>query len=331
MAIGIGRRQFISALGGAAATWPLAAWAQQPALPVIGFLNGGSSTTFAYLAAAFKQGLSETGYVEERNVAIDYRWANEHFDQLPAMAEELVRRNVAVLVATGGDLSARAAKRATDTIPIVFALGGDPVAAGLVASINRPGGNATGVNFFVSRLMPKQLELLCQLVPNAAVIAMLLNPNSSNFEMNTKTGEAAGRALGRQIRFFKAGTEDEINIAFARLIQERVDGLVVPGEPLFTSRRDQLTALVVRNSIPGMFYQREFVAAGALASYGESFADNYRQIGIYAGRILNGEKPANLPVQQPSKFELIINLKAAKALGLTVPLIMQMTADEVIE
>jgi putative ABC transport system substrate-binding protein len=331
MAVFIGRRNFIAALGGVSVAWPLAARAQQSAMPVIGFLNGGSSTTFGYLAAAFRQGLSETGYVEERNVAIEYRWADEHFDQLPAMAEELVRRNVAVLVATGGDLSARAAKRATDTIPIVFALGADPVAAGFVASINRPGGNATGVNFFTTRLLPKQLELLCQLVPNAAVIALLLNPDSANFDTNTKNGEVAGRALGRQIRVFKAGTEDEINIVFARLIQERVDGLVVPGEPLFTSRRDQLTALVVRNAIPAMFYQREFVAAGALASYGENFADNYRQIGIYAGRILNGEKPANLPVQQPSKFELIINLKTAKALDLTVPLIMQMTADEVIE
>jgi putative ABC transport system substrate-binding protein len=325
------RRDFITLVGGTAAAWPLAARAQQPAMPVIGFLNSGSANTFAYLATAFRQGLSETGYVEGQNVLIEYRWADDHRDLVPALAEELVRRNVAVLVATGGDVPALAAKRATDKIPIVFALGGDPVAAGLVASINRPGGNATGVNFFATRLLPKQLELLCGLVPNAAVIALLLNPDNPNFATNEKNADAAGRALGRRIKVLRAGTEGEIGTALASLVQERVDGLAVPGDALFTSHRDQIAAFVVHNAIPAMFYQREFVAAGALASYGENFADNYRQIGIYAGRILKGDKPADMPVLQPTKFEFIVNLKAASTLGLKVPLIMQMTADEVIE
>ena len=324
------RRKFIALLGGAAA-WPMAARAQQPAMPVIGFLSGASASKFSYLAAAFREGLSEAGFVEGRDVAIEYRWAEERYDQLPVMAEQLVRSHVAVLVATGGDASARAAKGATDTIPIVFALGADPVTAGLVASFNRPGGNATGVHFFTNTLIPKQLELLRELVPNATVIALLVNPSSPNFEATTKVAEAVGLMLGRQIKLFSARTDGEIDLAFARLAEEKVQALTVAADPVFTGRRDQLSALVARNAIPAMFYQREYVTAGALASYGESLVDNYRQIGIYAGKILKGTKPADLPVMQPTKFELVINLKTAKTLGLTVPVVLQAAADEVIE
>jgi putative ABC transport system substrate-binding protein len=322
MAVDIPRRQFISALGGAVAAWPLIARAQQPARPVIGFLNGGSPDTFAYLVTAFKQGLNESGYVEGQNVAVEYRWAQERYDRLPALADELVRDHVAVLVATGGDPSPRAAKRATDTIPIVFLSGLDPIESGLVGSLNRPDGNATGVSFFTIILLAKQLELLCELVPKAAVVAFLANPSSQNFARSIDEVQAAALRLNRQIKTFNAVTEADLDLAFAKMAQEGVNALLIEPEPLFTSKRER---------IPAMYFQREFAASGGLASYGTSLAGAYRQVGAYAGRILKGAKPADLPILQPVKFDLTINLKTAKALGLAVPQTLLVAADEVIE
>jgi putative tryptophan/tyrosine transport system substrate-binding protein len=323
------RREFIWLLGGAAAG-PLAARAQQPTMPVIGFLNSGTPAGLAHLTDAFRRGLSEAGYVDGRNVAIESRWAEGQYDRLPALAADLVRRQVTVLAATTTP-AALAAKRATSTIPIVFTIGADPIAIGLVDSLSRPSGNVTGVNNYLSDLGAKRLELLRDLVPNAAVIGVLVNPNFPDAESQSKDVKEAARKLGQQVEVVNANSEVDFDRAFATFLQLQARALLITVDPLFNSRREQLIALAARHKIPAMYFGREFVAAGGLMSYAANLADGYRQAGIYVGRILNGAKPADLPVIQPTKFELVINLKTAKALGLTVPTIMQMTADEVIE
>ena len=325
------RREFITLLGSAAAAWPLGVGAQQAAMPVIGFLGGGSPDAFAHVVNAFRQGLYETGFAEGQNVTIEYRWAEGQYDRLPALVADLIRQKPAVIVATGGDVGVRAAKKATTTIPIVFTSGSDPVAAGFVSSLNRPGGNVTGVSLFVSVLEVKKLDLLRELVPTAAVIGFLLNPNNPRADVDTADMQAAARALGKLLLILKADGEHDFDAVFTNLAQQRVDALVVHTEPFFLSRRDHLVELAARHSIPTIYGLREFAAAGGLISYGTKLSDSYRQVGIYTGRILKGEKPADLPVMQPTKFEFVINLKAAKALGLTVPTSLLVRADEVIE
>jgi ABC-type uncharacterized transport system substrate-binding protein len=327
----IRRREFITLLSGAAAAWPVAARAQQ-AMPVIGFISGGSADGYAPLAAAFRQGLSEAGYVEGRNVMIEFRWAQNQNDRLPALAADLVARQ-AVVIAAGGISSALAAKAATPTIPIVFEAGSDPVKTGLVASLNRPGGNVTGVSNFAAVLAPKVLALLHELVPNSpTVIAVLVNPTTPNLaESIANDMEAAGRALGLQIQTLNASTRDEIDAAFAALAQLRARALVIGGDPLFTSRRVHLAMLAARYGVPAIYNAPEFPRAGGLMSYGASLTDAYRQTGVYTGKVLKGAKPADLPVEQPTRFELILNVRTAKALGLDVPPTLLARADEVIE
>jgi putative ABC transport system substrate-binding protein len=324
------RREFITLLGSAAA-WPLAARAQQPAMPVVGWLNSETPAGFTPYAAAFRQGLSESGFVEGRNVAIEYRWAEGHNDRLPVLAAELVRRQVAVIAAAGTP-PALAAKAATTTIPIVFSTAADPVAEGLVASLARPGGNATGVTNLGTELVQKQIEKLHQMVPTATVMAALVNPtNPALAEPATKEAQAAGHILGLKIHIIQASTERDIDAAFAALVRLGAGGLVVCPDPLLTSRRGQIAALALRHGIPAIFHRREFPAVGGLMSYGPSITDEYRHVGIYAGRVLKGERPSDLPVQQSTKFELAINLTTAKVLGLDVPFYLQQLADEVIE
>jgi len=325
----IGRRQFVAALGGAAA-WPLAARAQQPAVPVIGLLHSGSPEGYAGRLAAFRQSLSEAGYFEGQNVAIEYRWAKGQYDRLPELAADLVRRQVTVIVAAGGGVAAQAAKAATTTIPIVFLAGVDPVELGLVASLNRPGGNVTGISNISLSLDAKRLELLHELVPEANVIAILVNPNGPNFK-NAAAIEAAASAMGQQVYFVNASGADDFEAAFASLEQSRAGALLVSTEPVYFDHRDQLLALAARHGIPASYFFREFVEAGGLMSYGANIPDNYRQVGIYTGRILKGEKPTDLPVQLSTKVELIINMKTAKTLGITIPLPLLGRADEVIE
>ena len=324
------RRTFITLLGGAATAWPLAVRAQQSAMPVIGVLDGRSADESTPLVAALRRGLNETGFVEGRNVAIEHHWAHGQYDRLPALAADLVRRQVTV-IATSGNASALAAKTATATIPIVFLTGADPVQAGLVASLSRPGGNLTGVTSLGVELGPKRLELLHELVPAATTIAILVNPANRSAEIQVRDMQAAARTLGLELHILQASTEREIDAAFAALTRLRAGALVISPEAFFNSRSEQLAALTVRHAVPAIYTYREFAAAGGLMSYGGSITDSYRQAGIYVGRILKGEKPADLPVQQSAKVELIINMKTAKALGLTVPFALLGRADEVIE
>ena len=330
------RREFIALLiGGAAAVpsilWPLAARAQQPAMPAVGFLNGLGQNDRPNLPAAFRRGLGEAGYVDGRNVAIEYRFAENRHDRLPALAADLVGRKVAVIAATGGGASILAAMAATRTIPIVFTTGGDPVQQGYVASLNRPGGNVTGVSWFSNLLAGKGLGLLHELVPNAAVIALLVNPKLPESARMRSEAQEAARTLGRQLLVLDASTSSEIDAAFATMRQRRVAALLVGGDPFLSSRLQQIVALAARDSIPAMYSNREFVEEGGLMSYGNDTPDAYRRAGVYVGRILNGASSADLPVDQATKFELLINLKTAKTLGLDVPPGLSARADEVIE
>jgi putative ABC transport system substrate-binding protein len=325
------RRKFITLIGGAAAAWPLAARAQQTVLPVVGFLNSASPQPWEKYVAGFRAGLKEAGYVDGQNVTIEFRWAEGRYDRLPGMAADLVRRKVAVLVATGGAPSVVAAKAATSTIPIVFTSGSDPVRSGFVTSLNRPGGNTTGVNFFVFVLEGKRLGLLRALIPGVQLIAVLLNPNRPDHANQVREVQEAARAIGQQIHILLASSESAINAAFATATQLHAGALLVGTDAFFNSQRDKIVALAARHSIPTVYEQRDFALAGGLMSYGTNLANGYRQAGAYVGRILKGEKPGDLPVVQSTKFEFVINLKTAKALGLTVPEGLLNAADEVIE
>jgi putative ABC transport system substrate-binding protein len=324
------RRDFITFAGGATVAWPLAARTQQPAMPVIGFLHSASPETHAPMLTAFRQGLKEAGYVEGHNVAIEYRWAEGHYDRLPALAADLVRRQVAEIV-TVGTPAALAAKAASSTIPIVILVGIDPVQSGLVASLNRPGGNVTGLAVLTVELAAKQLEVLHELLRTSAAVAMLVNPNTPVYEPSTKGVRDAARSLGLQLHVLDASTEGEIDAAFEKLIEVRAGGLVVIADPFLTSQRSQIVALAARHAVPAIYGLREFAAGGGLMSYGIDLADAYRQVGIYAGKILKGAKPADLPVQRVVRVEFVINLKTAKTLGLTFPITLLGRADEVIE
>jgi putative ABC transport system substrate-binding protein len=325
------RRELIRGMCGAAVIWPLAARAQQQPTPVIGLLSIGSPAPFATLVAALRRGLQEIGYVEGQNLGIEYRWAEGHFDRLAPLAVDLVDRQVEIIVATGGPAPALAAKAATSTIPIVFNVGADPVKLGLVASFSRPGGNVTGVSFFVAELDAKRLGLLHQLVPDASQIAVLLNPNNPNAGPQLRDITEAAHALGLQITVLHAANEGDLNKVLDKSPEPDTGALLVGAEAFFNSRRDQIVGLVGRLGLPAIYEVREFVAAGGLMSYGTSLIDAYRQVGVYAGRILKGQKPAELPVVQPTRFELVINMKTAMALGLTVPATLLAQADEVIE
>jgi putative ABC transport system substrate-binding protein len=326
------RREFITLLGGAAAVWPLAARAQQPAMPVIGFLSSASpDAIWAGFVTAFRRGLSETGFVDGQNVSIEYRWAEGQYDRLPKLASDLVSRPVSAILAAGGSDPARVAKAATATIPIVFVSGADPVKTGLVSSLNRPDGNVTGISLIGAALEAKRVEVLHDLVPNASTIAALINPNYPEAKAQSQEVQAAAAQLGVKSIVLMASAERDIDAAIVSLVQQGAGALVVTLDPFLASRREQLIALAEHHSLPVIYPLSEMVVAGGLISYATQFADSFRQAGIYVGKMLKGIKPTELPVVQPTKFELVINLKTAKVLGITVPLIMQMTADEVIE
>jgi putative tryptophan/tyrosine transport system substrate-binding protein len=328
----LGRRHFLTLLGGAAAAWPLVARAQQPAMPVVGVLSAEWPDQFTDRLRVFRDGLRETGYVEGRNLAIEYRWAEGQNDRLPALAAELVRRQVSVIVTAGSTPAALAARAATTTIPIAFYLGADPVEAGLVTSLSRPGGNLTGVVTLNVEVAPKRLELLHELVPTARIIAALINPtNPVLAETLTRDLQTAANTLGVQLHILHASSERDFDTVFASLFQLRAGGLVIGADALFNSRSEQLAALTIRHAVPAIYQFCEFVSAGGLMSYGTTVVDTYRPLGVYTGRILKGEKPAELAVQQATKLELILNMKTAKALGVTVPLPLIGRADEVIE
>jgi putative tryptophan/tyrosine transport system substrate-binding protein len=328
----IGRREFITLLSGAAATWPLAAGAQQPAMPVIGFLGAGALDNYVLYLAAFRKGLAEIGFVEGQNVAIEYRWAEGQYERMTQLAADLVRRKVAVIAVPGSPPGARAAKAATSTIPIVFSVGDDPVRSGLVASISRPGGNATGINFFTGEVVAKRLALLHELLPGAARVAAFINPaDASRAEALREEVEVAARTVGMQLQILNPSTNREIDAAFSVLVRERTDALFVGPDAFYNSRRVQLANTAARHVIPTAFAVREYVDAGGLMSYGTSLADMYREVGAYCGRILKGAKPSDLPVLQSTKFELVINAQTARMLGITVPPSLIARADEVIE
>jgi putative tryptophan/tyrosine transport system substrate-binding protein len=324
------RRVFITLLGSAAA-WPLTAGAQQPAMPVIGFVNPTSPDGYPEVIDKFRRGLGETGYGEGRNVIIEYRWAHGHYARLPALVDDLVRRKVAVIAATGGGTSAAAARAATTTIPVVFNTAGDPVKSGLVASLNRPGGNLTGVSRITTELLPKRLELLAAVLPRAASFAFLINPHNPDHESRAREVERAGRALGRQIQLFRSGDDEEVEATFTAMSQKGIAGLLVANDGYFNARSTLLGSLALRHGIPAIYQTREFAAAGGLMSYGPDLSDAYRIVGTYVGRILKGEKPADLPVQQQTKIDFFVNLGTARTLGLTVPIDVAALADEVIE
>ena len=329
--IDLRRRQFIALLGGAAAAWPVAARGQQPAMPVIGLLSAHSPAIDAPLISVIRQGLNDSGFVEGQNVALDYRWADGQYDRLTALAADLVHRQVAVIVSFGGDATALAAKTATATIPIVFLVGSDPILSGLVPSLNHPGGNMTGASSFIFDLEPKRLGLVHELRPNATTIAVVVNPNSPNAELQVNDIQIAARNVGQRVDILNASTIREIDAVFAKLTQMRVDALLIAADPIFFNRASQLVVLASRHAIPTLYSRREFVALGGLMSYGSNADETYRIAGVYAGRILKGEKPGDLPIQLPTKFELVINLSTARALDIDVPATLLARADEVIE
>jgi len=329
--IDLRRRQFIALLGGAAAAWPVAARGQQPAMPVIGLLSARSPAVDATLISVIRQGLNDSGFVEGQNVALDYRWADGQYDRLTALAADLVHRQVAVIVSFGGDATALAAKTATATIPIVFLVGSDPIRSGLVPSLNHPGGNMTGASSFIFDLEPKRLGLVHELRPNATTIAVVVNPNSPNAELQVNDIQIAARNVGQRVDILNASTIREIDAVFAKLTQMRVDALLIAADPIFFNRASQLVVLASRHAIPTLYSRREFVALGGLMSYGSNADETYRIAGVYAGRILKGEKPGDLPIQLPTKFELVINLSTARALDIDVPATLLARADEVIE
>jgi putative ABC transport system substrate-binding protein len=331
MAVSIGRREFIFALGGATVSWPLATFAQQSAMPVVGFLSTRSPSESTLLVAAFREGLKDSGYIENQNVRIEYRWAEGQYDRLAGLASDLIVRQVAAIATAGNTPSARAAKAATTTIPVVFVVGDDPIGIGLVDSLSHPHGNLTGVTVLFSGLIPKRIELLHELVPAAQTIFMLANSSNPSSQQTIKDAQEATRALGHELVVQSASTEGELDAAFDRLAQQHASALLVDTDPFFTVRRDQLVALAARYALPAIYSYRDYTVNGGLMSYGGDLTAGYRLAGSYTGRILKGEKPADLPVQQSSKIEMVINLKTAKALGLTVPQTLLASADEMIE
>jgi len=325
------RREFITLLGGAAAMWPIAVYAQQPVVPLVGVLLPGTPAAEMFLLDAFKRGLAQAGYVEGQTVALEYRWAEGRFDRLPALAADLVRRNVSAIVTLSGTISALAAKAATTSIPILFVTGGDPVKAGLIASLNRPGGNVTGINLLAGLLDGKRVELLHDVVPNVVDLAMLRNPNNPNSDPETGDAQAAAATRGLRLHVFNASTPNEVDTAYAALAQEQLPAVVVGTDPFLNDRVEQLVALAARHAVPAIYGYREFTAAGGLLSYGTSRTEASRQLGIYVARVLKGERPADLPVQRAVKIELVLNIKTAKTLHLSFPLPLLGRADEVIE